>query len=295
MPASSTADRFARFTLPDALHVEPARHDLPALHVDTDDCTARVYLLGGTVTDWQPADHRPVLFTSRASWFKEGKAIRGGVPVCFPWFGPHPSDPDAPAHGLVRSKSWNLVDTAATPNGIEAELVTNLDKLHVSYKLTLGKSLHLRFIVSNSADVERRFEAALHTYLAVGDATKVEITGLEGADYLDKMHDGERRNQGDEPITFTEETDRVYLDTGADCVLHDPTMKRRITVAKQGSRSTVIWNPWTAKAARMEDFGDEEWKKMCCIETANVGDDAVVLQPGASHEMSATISVETAE
>ena len=163
----------------------------------------------------------------------------------------------------------------------------------MSYQITLGKALHLKFIVSNLADVEQRFEAALHTYLAVGDATTVKITGLEGADYLDKMHGGERRNQGDEPITFTEETDRVYVDTAADCVLHDPTLKRRITVAKQGSNSTVIWNPWTAKAARMEDFGDEEWKKMCCIETASVGDDAVVLQPGAAHEMTATISVES--
>ncbi len=297
MPATSTStpDRLAEFNVPDALHVEPARHDLASLHVDTDDCTGRLYLLGATLTEWQPAGQRPVLFTSRASWFKEGHPIRGGVPLCFPWFGPHPSDPDAPSHGLVRAKPWNPVNTAATPDGVRAELVTNLDKLHVSYQVTFGRSLHLKFIVSNLADTEQRFEAALHTYLAVGDATKVKITGLEGADYLDKMHNAERRNQGDAPITFTEETDRVYVDTEAACTLHDPVLGRRITVAKRGSRSTVIWNPWTAKAARMEDFGDEEWKQMCCIETANVGKNAITIGPGESHEMSATISVATAE
>ncbi len=279
------------FDLPGHLAVQPGRHQQPCLDIDNDQCRGRLYLLGATVTDWQPAGHQPVLFTSRASHFAEGKPIRGGVPICFPWFGPHPHDADAPAHGVVRTRPWNLIKTALGSDGIEAELVTHLDHLHAGYRVTFGRQLRLRYTVTNTSDSDQTFEAALHTYLAVGDAAKVDIAGLEGTAYVDKTRGGEQRTQGDQPVAFTAETDRVYLDTQASCILTDPVLGRRITVEKQGSHSTVIWNPWIDKAARMEDFGDEEWKTMCCIETANVGRNAITLAPGGSHTMSVTLGV----
>lgn len=292
MPSSQALQQANQFNIPGKLTVKPGRHKLACVEVDSDLCQAKLYLLGACPTQWKPAGHKDVLFTSRASYFKEGRPIRGGVPVCFPWFGPHPEDPDAPSHGLVRTKHWNLIATRETPDGVDVELATNLDHLHVDYHLSFGKQLKLRFIVSNTSDEDQTFEQALHTYLTLGDATKASITGLENAEYVDKMHEGETFNQGDEPITFTEETDRVYLDTTADCVLTDPVMNRKITVAKTGSKSTVVWNPWVNKANRLEDMGDEEWQKMCCIESANIAPDTVTIAPGGSHTMTVTLSVE---
>lgn len=285
-------ERAEEFDLPDALSIKPGEGGLPRLNIDTPACTAQQYLLGGTVTHWQPAGHVPVLFTSARAQYENGSAIRGGVPLCFPWFGGHPADPDLPAHGLVRTTPWQLVQTAQGPAGVETQMVTNLDQLHADYRVTFGQQLTLNFTVTNSADTDQTYDAALHTYFVVGDAKQVSIVGLEYADYVDKMRDGQTFNQGDPPITFTQETDRVYQNTQATCVLNDPALGRRITIEKLGSDSTVVWNPWTDKAQRMADFGDDEWTGMCCIESANIGDAAVNLAPGESHTLRVTIGVE---
>lgn len=285
-------ERTEEFDLPDALSVRPGRGGLPRLRIDTPDCAAEQFLLGSTVTHWQPAGHKPVLFTSEKSNYKNGDAIRGGVPICFPWFGPHPADADMPAHGLVRTTPWQLVQTARGSAGVETQMVTNLDQLHADYRATFGKQLILNFTVTNSTDTDQTFEAALHTYFAVGDARQVSIAGLEHADYIDKIRDGKTFNQGDAPITFTRETDRVYQNTQATCTLTDPVLGRKITVEKLGSNSTVVWNPWIDKAKRMADFGDDEWTGMCCIESANIGEHAVTLAPGESHRLRVKIGVE---
>jgi glucose-6-phosphate 1-epimerase len=146
--------------------------------------------------------------------------------------------------------------------------------------------------VTNRDDVPFTFEEALHTYFSVGHIERVALTGLERTDYFDKVAGSARRGQPDEPIRFHGEMDRVYLDTGAACVIHDPGMKRRIRIAKSGSRATVVWNPWIAKARAMPDFGDLEWPGMLCVETANVEGAAVRLEPGHTHRMTASIDVE---
>jgi len=280
------------FNLPDRLTLEPGRNNLARVGIDSSACRGRLYLQGACCTQWAPVGHQDVLYTCRESFFEEGQPIRGGVPVCFPWFGPNAQDPSAPAHGLVRTKPCDVVATAAQDPWTEVELTTDLEHLRVDYQLRFGPQLELRYTVSNTSEVAQTFEVALHTYLSVGDAAQVSITGLEHTDFIDKMQDSQRCNQGSEPVTFTQETDRVYVNTSADCVLHDPVLSRRITVAKTGSHSTVVWNPWIDKAARLADMGDDEWTKMCCIESCNVGENAVALAPGASHTMTVTLSVE---
>jgi len=284
--------RAAEFNLPDALLVESGRGDLPRITVNAETCAAEQYLHGATVTHWQPAGHEPVLFTSAHAQYRDGKAIRGGVPICFPWFGDHPADPDAPAHGLVRAKPWHLVQTALGPDGVDVDLVTHLDQLHADFRVTFSKRLTMRLIVTNTSDTDQTFEAALHTYFAVGDVKQVSIAGLEHAAYIDKVNGPANRNQGESPITFTSEVDRVYQNTEATCTLTDPVLRRRITVEKLGSKSTVVWNPWVEKAARLSDFGDDEWTQMCCIESANIADHAVVVAPGESHTLVVTVGVE---
>jgi D-hexose-6-phosphate mutarotase len=144
----------------------------------------------------------------------------------------------------------------------------------------------------NTGTTPLRFSEALHTYLRVGDVHRVALRGLEGAEYLDKTMGFKRCRQGDQPVTFTGETDRVYLHTQATCALEDPALGRRIVIEKSGSDATVVWNPWQQRAAAMADFDDDGWRTMVCVETANAAEHAITLEPGAEHEMTATLRVE---
>lgn len=255
--------------------------------------SGEVYLHGAHVTAWRPPGAAPVLWMSDASHFAADKPIRGGVPICFPWFGAKADDPSAPAHGTARVKDWELVHITDDAAGVTVALRTHIGPFAVGYAATFAGTLSLRLDVVNTSAEPARFEAALHTYLHVTDIRQVEVTGLEGIDYLDSLQGRARVPATGEPIRFAGETDRVYLDDGPRVVVHDPGWRRRIVVGKEGSASTVVWNPWVAKAARMPDFGDDEWPRMLCIETANVADRAVTLAPGAAHAMRAEVAVES--
>jgi glucose-6-phosphate 1-epimerase len=287
--------------LPTPIRLVESAGALPWLEVETPQAAAQIYFHGAHVARWQPAEAAaPVLWMSAHSLFEAGKPIRGGVPICFPWFGPHAEDPAAPAHGFARTSEWALVE-AGEPQG-RATFTLSLSgdgstapawphKFQALMRIDVGSTLTLALEVRNTDTRSFAFEEALHTYLAVKDIRGVTITGLEATDYLDKVAGGARRAQHRE-IQITGETDRIYLDTTSACVVHDPGLHRRIRVGKSGSRSTVIWNPWTDKAHRMADFGDHEWPGMLCVETANVGAERITLQPGQSHVMTADISVE---
>lgn len=256
-------------------------------------CSAEVFLHGATVTHWQPTGQaQPVLFVSGKSLFKPDKAIRGGIPICWPWFGPHPTDARQPQHGLVRNKPWRLVtvqklDSARTRLRFEIEIPGG----SAEYTVIFGPTLELSLRSRNLADTPMRLEEALRTYLRVGDSRQVEIDGLENVEYIDKTAGGERKRQLADPVRFAGETDRVYLNTEATCVLSDPVLARRVSVHKTGSRSTVVWNPWIDKARSLSDFGDDEWTGMCCIETANAAENAIELPRRSEHEMTVQIEV----
>jgi D-hexose-6-phosphate mutarotase len=274
---------------------------LPRLDVAGRHATAQIYLHGAQLAAWQPVHARdPVLWMSAHSVFKPDKPIRGGVPICFPWFGPHGEDKTVPSHGFGRLTPWTLCDAGETPDGT-VHLTLQLEDdnaspvwphyFHADLRLSIGRTLTVELFVDNPDHATFSFEEALHTYFSVSNIKDVSVSGLESTAYLDKVS-GRRERQGSEPIRFTGETDRVYVATQAPCVIHDPGMKRRITIAKRGSDSTVVWNPWVQKARAMADFGDDEWPGMLCIETANVGDAAVTLRPEDRHTMTAEIGVE---
>lgn len=249
---------------------------------------------GAHVLAWQPAGHRPVLWVSAASEFRPGVAVRGGIPLVFPWFGAGTDGEHAPSHGYGRITDWQ-----------REEVVEQQGSLRVRYRLAAREGfpaatltvefgpeqLEVSLAIVNDTAAEVTVEAALHTYFAVGDIRRARIDGFDQASYVDTVpgaDPGPHLQAG--PITFGAETDRRYHHEGT-AVLHDPAWGRTITVAKTGSATTVVWNPWIAKSAAMADFGDDEWQRMVCIEAANVRDTAVHLAPGASHTLSQTISV----
>lgn len=289
-----------------ALEVEGARFNegpggLIALDIATPLATGRIYLHGAHVAEWTPAGTTPVLFMSAKSHFAPGKPIRGGVPVCFPWFAARAGHPDSPAHGFVRNTEWHVESLAKEADGTIAVAFTIADSeasraqwphpFLARHRVRVGKTLEMTLEIENRDSSPITFEEALHTYFAVSAIQPVEVTGLEGVHFTDKVDSFSLKQQPNEPIRFTAETDRVFPGTTATCVVHDPGSHRRIVIEKSGSNTTVVWNPWIAKAKAMPDYGDDEWPGMVCVETANAGKDAITLVPGATHTMTARISV----
>jgi D-hexose-6-phosphate mutarotase len=289
--------------LPASVKIIEGPGGLPRLDIATPAATAQAYLHGAHLVRWQPSHAQaPVLWMSEHSLWQDGKPIRGGVPICFPWFGPHPSTPSAPAHGFARLVDWTLAGaverddrSVAVTFALEGARLSELwpFRFRAEYEVAVGSTLTMSLAVENRDDAGFSFEEAFHTYFAVSSFGDVSIAGLERAPYLDKVGGLTERTQDDAPIRFSGETDRVYLETTAPCWIDDPGLQRRIIVSKDNSRSTVVWNPWIAKARAMADFGDEEWRGMVCVETANVGAAAVRLAPGERHRMTVSLAVES--
>ncbi len=252
-----------------------------------------VFLHGAHVTSWVPRGQDPVLWLSPASTFRVDAAIRGGVPICFPWFGGGPDGDRKPSHGYARLRDWQLGSVSEGADGVVITLDLTPgpghESLAATYRVTMADTLSLELQVRNTGDVDVTFEEALHTYLAVGDVREVTVAGLGGAMVVDRLGRSAPHHQEDDRQRLTAETDLIYLGTPATVVTDDPGRGRRVSVEKTGSLSTVVWNPWAQAASAMADLGDA-WTSMLCVETANVRDDAVTLSPGGMHTMTATIS-----
>jgi len=288
------------------LAFEAGEGGLACARVSTQACSATLYLQGAHMTQWQPQGQEPVLFVSEKSVFAAGHAIRGGVPVVFPWFGARSAEltggrTDGPSHGFARTQLWEVAFAAMAGEDLHLSLVLSanetsralgFDKFRVVYEMVLGRTLTLRLGVLNGGEVPLRFEQALHSYFAVGDAEQVRIEGLAGAEYLDKTDGFKRKRQEELVLTLRGETDRPYLNTEATVTLDDPVKQRKIVVTKRGSKSTVVWNPWAELAAKMPDMSADGWRQMTCIETANVADNALTLRPREAYMMEAVIAVE---
>lgn len=290
----------SQFMLPGSVRAEPGRGGLPRLVVTRPAGSAEIYLQGAHVTAWTPAGGDPVLWMSQHSNFAPGAAIRGGVPVCFPWFGPDPAGV-GPLHGFARTAPWTLDEVRQQDEDVvlvlslgdadipDDQARTWPDEFRARYTVAVGATLTLSLEVTNPGTSAITFQEAFHTYLAVGDVGAATIRGLEHASYSDRLAGGPLPADG-EPLTIVGETDRLYVQPGTIRVA-DPVAGRTVSVAARNSASAVIWNPWQAKAAAMADFGNDEWTQMLCVETCNVSEAAVTLAPGQSHEMSVRLGV----
>jgi glucose-6-phosphate 1-epimerase len=297
--AHTTTELDRRYGIPDIARVVAGNGGLTKITITTPAATGEIYLQGGQVTSWTPTGQPDVLFVSAASRFEASRAIRGGIPVCFPWFGNKAGDPRAPAHGFVRSKAWELDAIEQTAAGVLVRVATASDDetrarwpfdFRLVLRATVGAALHLELIAENTGTTPFAFEEALHTYYAIGDVNTVRIAGLDSVRYLDKVDAGRERAQSGE-IAIGSETDRVYLETAGTVDIDDPALRRRIRVAKSHSRSTIVWNPWIDKGRALADLQDDDWTRMVCVETANVGPQAFALEPGQRHGMSLAVTV----
>ena len=296
---SKLSERLRRWEIPGRLAYSEGNGGLLKLDVRTQWSTAEVYLHGGQVTHFQKNGEKPLLFCSQLSRFQSDSAIRGGVPIIFPWFGAREGQESA--HGFARLADWELHESAAMPEG-GVTLRFNMPEIPQSstwrpfslvFVVTITDKLKMDLIVTNCAsDGELNFESCLHTYFTVGDVGSVVVKGLKNARYLDKLENYAEKGDSADQIEVKSEVDRTYLDTTGPVEIVDAALKRRIRVEKTGSNSTVVWNPWIAKAHQMSDFGDDEYKQMICVESGNVARNRISLASARSSIMGVTLSSE---
>jgi glucose-6-phosphate 1-epimerase len=296
MKEGTTLQDLRKHEIPEKVTIVEGGGDLPKIKVKTDWSVAEIYLLGAHVTGFQKNGEPPLLFMSRASQFALGKAIRGGVPIIYPWFGARQG---FPSHGFARVTEWEWEGSSAAPDGsvtLRFRLPTAADTANspsenVTFAVTVSNQLTMELTVANlSQTANLSFENCLHTYFAIGDITEVEITGLTGTTYIDKVDNFTAKLESAAAVRISSETDRVFLDTTGPLEIHDSRLHRKIRVEKISSASTVIWNPWVDKAKEMSDFDDDEYKQMVCVEAGNVGQNKINLAPGKSASLKVILS-----
>jgi glucose-6-phosphate 1-epimerase len=289
-----------RFEIRGTARVVEGNGGLAKVSVTAPSATGEIYLHGAHVTSWKPTGAEEVLFLSAKSRWEEGVAIRGGVPVCFPWFGGKAGDAKAPAHGFARNRLWQLQALERDGDSVRVALALGNDEstkkwwpadFRLEQRVTFGRELTMELALTNLGAAPVQFEEALHTYFRIGDIEQARVRGLDGMKYTDKV-DARREKMQRGDVVITSEADREYLDTPHEAELVDPVLRRRIRIGNENARTTVVWNPWQDKARAMSDFGDEEWRQMICVETSNVSQFAVDAAPGAEHRMKAVIGVE---
>jgi len=283
------------------LHFEMGKGGISIVKVENETASAVLSMQGAHLLEWIPIKSKNVIWVSEQATFAGGKSIRGGIPVCWPWFGAHKQHKNYPAHGFARTIHWQVISTRVISSGetqITFELLTNQQSndiqamwrwpTRVEYRVTVAKTLSLELITTNLSEETITLGQALHTYFAVDDVTTTTVTGLENKIYLDKP-DGFKSVTQSGPITFNSEIDRIYLDCPGPVTIID--CERKILISKQGSHSTVVWNPGQEVALKMGDLGADGYRKMLCVESANAADDTVTISPGKSHSLQVSYDI----
>ena len=272
--------------------------ELPMIGISTMWSSAEVYLQGAHITNFRKHNEPPLTFMSQCSRFTQGQPIRGGIPVIFPWFGMREGMGN---HGFARVLTWELKEFAPAPDGSvsvrfrlpDSPEASSYPPFTADYIVTLSEALTLQLIVTNqAAEDPLTFENCFHTYFAVSDVTAISIVGLKGLSYLDKVANFVQRVETEDAIRISSEVDRIYLNTAGQLEIQDPRLARKIRIEKQGSNSTVVWNPWIARSQQMPDFGNDEYQRMVCVEVGNVSSNEITLPPGRTSTLSVRITSE---
>jgi len=281
------------------IHCTELRPGFPVFEIDHPAVTARISRHGAHLMEWTPAGQAAGLYLSPESLYQTGKAIRGGIPVCWPWFGPSRVDPTLPAHGFARTRAWEPGEFTEHETGVrliftlqDSEDTRRLwpHPFHLELTMELGASLQVSLRMSNPGDTPFTVTGALHTYLAIGDIHQTQISGLDGVSYLDTVGPEAGRTQAG-GVIFDGEVDRIYH-TAVPITLHDAAQDRNFIITGTGSQSSVVWNPWTDKARALTDLPDADFACFVCVETANAREDAITIPPGGHHVLATGIRLQ---
>lgn len=282
---------------------ETAGYGLLTAEITNAHASASICLQGGHVLSWQPfSTAEPVLWLSPDAQIATGKSIRGGIPVCWPWFGAHASHAGFPAHGFARTQAWQVkgcrsLDDGSTELSLTMPITAAVQAMwshqaQLDMLINVGTSLKIALITRNLGNADFSITEALHTYFSVSDIAQIQVDGLDGVHFHDKAAGW---TEGDQvgAIGFDGEVDRVYVNSTQRCSIVDPVFKRSIHINKVGSQSTIVWNPGAARAAQMGDLGEDGWKHFVCVESGNALENAVTVAAGKSHTLAVEYRVES--
>ena len=259
---------------------------LPFIEITNESATALISIYAAQVLSYQPiAATEDLLFLSDQSCYEPGKAIRGGIPICWPWFGPDPQDIEGMSHGFVRNDFWTVVDVSA-PSSFETKVTLKFTSSNLNWpydyalelEVSIGSELGLELLTRNLGDQAFTITQAFHSYFKVGNINQVQILGLEGSKYIDKCDDDAQKYQTD-LLTINAEVDRIYNGLESTLIIEDAALKRRIEIRSSSHKSTVVWNPWLIRSEKFEDLAPESYQSFLCLETGNIGSNEIELLP----------------
>ena len=290
------------YAIPGQLKFIQGAGGLPFIEVTTANSSALISVYAGQVLSFRPAGEMDdLMFLSEKAYYQTGKAIKGGAPVCWPWFGADPQGLGRPAHGFVRNRMWNVVATEITVSGAIRVILGLEDtpetieiwpqSFTLMLEITVGKSLNLELVTRNTGAQLFPVTQAFHTYFKVGDISQVSVSGLEDTDYIDKVDNSALKKQIG-PVVINEEVDRIYLGVRDELVINDIALNRRIRIRSGGSKTAVVWNPWAKISADMADLQDNDYRNLLCAETTNAATDVVEVSPGRESRLVANYSIE---
>jgi glucose-6-phosphate 1-epimerase len=277
-------------------------HGFTYIEINNSKAHATISTYSGQVLSYRPKDQQhDLLFVSDKAYYEDGKAIKGGIPVCWPWFGPDPDDLGRPAHGFVRNRQWSVSASESLADGSTRVVLSLTDNdatreiwphpFRLDIEITVGDSLRVALLTHNSGDQSVTISQALHSYFQVGDIGQVRVLGLDGTDYLDKVDGAARKTQAG-PVTIAGEVDRIYTGVTGEQVIDDESLGRKVHITSRGCSTAVVWNPWADIAASMGDLDDDDYRKMICVETANAGPETVEIAAGDEYRLEAEYTIE---
>ena len=296
-------DQLCEYEIENELQFVDIEHGFTYIEINNAKAHATISTYSGQVLSYRPKSQKDdLLFVSEKAYYEDGKAIKGGIPVCWPWFGADPDDLGRPAHGFVRNRQWEVTGSESLANGATKVVLAMVDSdqtreiwphpFKLSIEITVGDSLRVALVTHNSGDESIIISQALHTYFYVGDISKVQVLGLDGIDYLDKVDEFAEKTQSG-PVTINGEVDRIYKGVTGELVIDDASLGRRIRITSRGCSTAVVWNPWSEIAASMGDLDDDDYKKMICVETANAGPETVEIAAGSEYRLEAEYTIES--
>ncbi|PZO19055.1 MAG: D-hexose-6-phosphate mutarotase [Leptolyngbya foveolarum] len=291
-----------KFAIPGKVKVVEGKGGFPIVEVTNEKAVAKISVYSGQVISFKPAgEPEDLLFLSDKAYYQTGKAIKGGIPICWPWFGPDPEGKGRASHGFVRNRMWTILSTEAITSGetkIQLGMSPSEETLEIwphqfelVVEVLVGAQLSVTLITKNTGDNPFSITQALHTYFATGGISQVRVLGFKNAPFVDKAEGGlEKTQTGD--ITITAETDRIYTDVRPEIVVEDGAMGRRIGITSTGSSTAIVWNPWKEISVKMADLEDQDYQRFICVETANAEDEVIEIAPGAEYKMQAVYTIE---
>lgn len=291
-----------KFGIANQVKVVEGKGGFPVVEVTNEKATAKISVYSAQVLSFKPTgEPEDLLFVSEKAYYQTGKASKGGIPICWPWFGPDPEGKGRASHGFVRNRMWTLLSAEAAATGetkvrlgmspSEETLAIWPNQFELVIEIVVGTQLTVTLTTQNTGDKAFSITQALHTYFATGDIKQVRVLGFENARYVDKADNGAKKTQtGD--ITITEECDRIYTDVKPEVIIDDGAMGRRIRITATGSSTAIVWNPWTEISTNMADLKDNDYQRFICVETANAEDEVIEVAPGTEYTMQAVYAVE---